>query len=46
MCLFQTADTDYDKSKEEVSKAEAMYKKSVHTDDQKYRPGVPTFFGL
>ncbi|XP_023338825.1 39S ribosomal protein L23, mitochondrial-like [Eurytemora carolleeae] len=33
-------------SNEEVESSKQEFKKSVHASGQKYRPGVPTFFGL
>ena len=33
-------------SKDDVDEAKRMYEKSVRADTNKYRPGVPTFFGL
>ena len=30
----------------DVDKAKELYEKSVRADTNKYRPGVPTFFGL
>ena len=41
----QMDDTAED-TKEDVDQAKKLYEKSVRADTNKYRPGVPTFFGL
>ena len=33
-------------TKDDVDQAKELYEKSVRADTSKYRPGVPTFFGL
>ena len=35
-----------DKTKEDVDDAKEMFRKEIKSDSIKYRPGVPTFFGL
>ena len=35
-----------DDTKEDVANAKEAYAKDVKAETKKYRPGVPTFFGL
>ena len=35
-----------DGTKEDVENAKEAYAKNVNADTKKYRPGVPSFFGL
>jgi len=44
--ISENQDKDYDGSQEEQDTAETMFKKNTGSDQIKYRPGVPTFFGL
>ena len=39
-------DDSNEETKDDVDEAKKLYDKSVRADTNKYRPGVPTFFGL
>ena len=39
-------DATDEETKDDVDEAKRLYEKSVRADTNKYRPGVPTFFGL
>jgi len=44
--IREKEDEKYEDSHEDVDKAKEEFKKSVKIDEEKFRPGVPTFFGL
>jgi large subunit ribosomal protein L23 len=43
---LEKKEEDFEKNKDEIGKAKTSFQKSVNSDDQKYRTGVPSFFGL
>jgi len=44
--IKENDDKLYENSTEDMDKAMASYRKAANTGDVKYRPGVPSFFGL
>jgi len=44
--ISDSQEKQLDDSEEDIKNAKDTYAKEVHADETKYRPGVPSFFGL